>query len=83
MLNEIKIHLIPTIELNRLTIRYTIRGFPGLSLIAKLLLPLIIRRLKPDNLTVTSEYITCDIPPIPINYQLNIEPITITLRRYP
>ena len=81
MLNEIKIHLTPTIEPNRIIIRYTINGFPGLALIAKLLIPFIIRRLKPDNLTVTSKYIIYKVPPIISKFQIDIYPITITIKR--
>jgi len=81
MLNELKIHLNPTCESNRIIIGYTIKGFPGLSFIAKLLIPFIIRRLKPDNLTVTAKYISYKIPPIISKYKVDIYPITITIKR--
>jgi predicted ATP-grasp superfamily ATP-dependent carboligase len=81
MLNEINLHLTPTIESNRIITRYTIKGFPGLSLIAKLLIPFIIRRLKPDNLTVTAKHIIYKIPPIISKFQIDIKPLTITIKR--
>ena len=81
MLNEIKIHLTPILEPNRIITRYTIKGFPGLTLIAKLLIPFIIRRLTLDNLTITSRHIIYKIPPIISKFQIDVHPITITIKR--
>ena len=81
MLNEIKIHLRSTVESNRIIIEYTIKGFPGLSIISKILIPFIIRKLKPDNLTVTSKNIIYKIPPIISKFQIDIQALTVTIKR--
>ena len=81
MLNEIKIHLRSTVESNRIIIEYTIKGFPGLSIISKILIPLIRKKLQSDNLTITSKHIIYEIPPIISNFQIDIQPITITIKR--
>ena len=81
MLNEIKVHLNPTFNSNRIIIGYRIKGFPGLSIISKILIPLIRKKLQSDNLTITSKHIIYEIPPIISNFQIDIQPITITIKR--
>jgi hypothetical protein len=81
MLNEIKVHLNPTFNSNRIIIGYSIKGFPGLSIISKILIPLIRKKLQSDNLTITSKQIIYETPPIISNFQIDIQPITITIKR--
>ena len=81
MLNEIKVHLRSTVESNRIIINYTIKGFPGLSIISKILIPLIRKKLQSDNLTITSKHIIYKTPSIISNFQIDIQPITVTIKR--